>query len=121
MRKRQVGSAAGWMFIVLVFGGALTIGLQLVPLYLDHNTMSKILDSMAEEDGLANTKSTKIQQIITQKFKMNNIRGFPIKENIEIKRTPNGVEIILDYEVRTTLIKNLDLVASFDKTVGLRK
>ena len=119
--KIQAGMGmAGWMFIVFIFGSVMTVGMKLAPPFLDHNTMSNILDGMAEENGLAQKRDFQIENIIKKRFKMNNIRDFKIRENLEIRRTRNGVEIVMDYEVRMNLIRNVDLIASFDKSVELR-
>jgi Domain of unknown function (DUF4845) len=119
-RKQAGMGTAGWMLIVVVFGSVMTIGMKLVPPFLDHNTMSNILDGMAEEDGMAQKRDAAIEKLIKKRFKMNNIRDFNVGENLDIKRTRNGVEIVMDYEVRMNLIKNVDLIASFDKSVELR-
>ena len=120
MKNKQLGGLGSWLFIIIVFGGALSIGFKVIPHYMDHNTMSKVLDSMAQEDGMAGKARHTLEDTITQKFKVNNIRDFPVKENVEIKRTKNGTEVILDYEVRMKLFKNLDLIADFNKSVELR-
>ena len=119
--KRQAGMGVGsWLMVLLIIGSIATVASQVVPVYLDHNTMSKILDGMAAENGMGLNRDDQLQKIIKSKFKMNNIRDFPIKENLVINRTSNGVEIVMDYEVRMPLVKNMDLIASFDKTVELR-
>jgi len=94
--------------------------MKLAPLYLDHNTMSGVLDGMAAEDGLAGKRKADLQGMIEQRIKINNVRGFNVKDNIEIKRTKNGTELVMDYEVRQNLFYNVDLVTYFDKTVELR-
>ena len=121
MKQLQTGGVGSWIFIILVFGGSLSMGLKLVPLYMNHNTMSSVLDAMAEEDGLAARRTNDLQQMMMQRFKMNNIHEFDVKENVEIKRSSNGTEIIMDYEVRIPLVQNLDLIAAFEKSVELRK
>ncbi len=50
-RQRGMG-AAGWLILILVFGSIITAGTKLAPFYLDHNTMSNIMDKMALEDGM---------------------------------------------------------------------
>ena len=120
MKNQQLGGLGSWIFIILVFGGVLSIGFKIIPLYIEHNTMSNVLDSMAEKDGMAAKAKHTLKESITQKFRINNIRNFPVKDNIEIKRTKNGTEIVMDYEVRMNLFKNLDLIADFNKSVELR-
>ena len=110
----------GWLLLIVVFGMVFTMGMKLVPLYMDHNTMSGVLDGMAEEDGLAGKRKTELHSMILQRFKINNVRDFKVKDNIEIKRTKNGTELVMDYEIRQNLFYNVDLVTYFDKTVELR-
>ena len=119
--KRQAGiGVAGWLVVVLIFGSLMTLAASVVPVYMDHNTMSSILDHMAEENGMAQKRDEELHKIIRNRFKMNNIRDFPIAENLVLNRTSNGVTIVLDYEIRMPLVKNMDMIASFDKTVELR-
>ena len=110
----------GWLLLIVVFGMAITMGMKLIPLYMDHNTMSSVLDGMAAEDGLAGKRKSDLRGMIQQRFKINNVRGFNVKDNIEIKRTKNGTELIMDYEIRQNLFYNVDLVTAFEKTVELR-
>ncbi len=119
-RKQTGMGAAGWMLMIAVFGSVLTVGFKLVPLYLDHNTMSKILDRLAEEDGVSQKRDGAISKMITKRFKLNNIRDFKVHENVEINRSRDGVEIVMDYEVRMNIAGNVDLIAAFDKSVNLK-
>ena len=120
--KKQVGiGLTGWMLMIAIFGSVLTIGMKLVPPFLDHNTMSKVLDGIAEVDGLSQQRDEAIRKMIKTRFKLNNVRDFKVKDNVELKRSKQGVEIVMDYEVRMNLFGNVDLIASFDKSVELRK
>lgn len=119
-RSRQHGSIGGIILGVLVFGSALSLGAKLIPLYMDHNTMSTIMDKMAEEDGLGIKTDSQLLDVMKQRFKLNNIRDFPIHEHVEIKRSGRGTDVVLDYEVRMPLIQNIDMIASFNKQIELR-
>ena len=119
-RKQAGMGAVGWMLMLAVFGSVLTVGLKLVPLYLDHNTMSKILDGLAEEEGVSQKRDGTISKMIQKRFKLNNIRDFKVRDNVEVKRSRDGVDIIMDYEVRLKFAGNVDLIASFDKSVKLK-
>lgn len=120
--QKQRGLAlGGWLLLVLAFGGIMSVGAKLAPLYMDHNTMSGVLDGMAEEDGLGNKRTHELVSLLEKRFKVNNVRDFKVKDHIEIKRTPNGTELVMVYEIRQPLIYNVDLVTSFAKKVELRK
>ncbi len=121
LRHRQAGiGVAAWLLILLMAGALMSIASQLLPVFMDHNTMSGILDGMAEETGLTAKRDVDIQNMIIKRFKMNNIRDFRVDQHIVINRSREGVEIVMDYEVRMPLVKNVDMIASFDKKVELR-
>lgn len=121
IRKQKGLGFLGWLVLILLFGGALTLGLKLVPVYTDYNTMADILDGMAAEDGMANKRTPEIEDLIIKRFKINNIRSIDFHKDVQVKRDSNGVRIVLDYEVRMPVVGNLAMVASFDKEVELKK
>ena len=87
---------------------------------MDHNTMGTIMDKMSEEPGLGVKTDSQLTAMMKQRFKLNNIRDFAIHEHVEFKRTGQGTQVIMDYEVRVPLFYNLDLIASFNKEIKLR-
>jgi hypothetical protein len=119
-KNRQRGSMGGIMFTLLIVAGAISMGSQLAPLYLDHNTMGTIMDKMSAEDGLGLRGDGDLRGIMKQRLKMNNIREFDLKENLKFDRSQRGNEMVLNYEVRIHLVRNLDMIATFDKQVLLR-
>jgi hypothetical protein len=121
MPKRQSGmSMFGIMIILLVVGAVASVASQLAPLYLDNNTVSKILDDMAVEDGLSSKRDDAIEKLITNRLRINNVRDFKVRDNIDISRSRDGVELVMDYEVRMKLVGNIDMIVSFEKTIKLR-
>tara|TARA_Y100000310_G_scaffold344974_1_gene460892 strand:- start:5047 stop:5421 length:375 start_codon:yes stop_codon:yes gene_type:complete len=113
-------SIAGWMFLIMIIGSGIAIGMKLAPLYLDHNTMSNILDRLAEEKGMVIKGNTELTDIMKKRFKMNNIRNFDFKNHITISRPEDRVVIDMNYEVRLPLVQNVDIIASFEKQTILR-
>ena len=60
---RQRGlSSFGWLLTIMVLGSVITVGLKLIPPYIDHHTMSGVLDSMAEESGMANKRRYELEE-----------------------------------------------------------
>lgn len=120
-KRSQKGSFGGLIIAILLFGGFLSLGASLGPLYMDHNTMSTIMDKMANESGMGSKTDQGIMDSMRQRLKLNNIRDFDLKQHVTIDRSSaSGTELILDYEVRIPLIHNLDLIATFYKKVELR-
>ncbi|MBT4161835.1 MAG: DUF4845 domain-containing protein [Gammaproteobacteria bacterium] len=119
-KNRQQGAAGGYIIAILLFGGLMTMGSKLAPLYMDHNTMSTIMDKMAEETGLGAKTDSQLIEMMKKRLKLNNIRDFPIQDHVEFKRSGRGTDVIMDYEVRLPMVHNLDLIASFNKEIELR-
>ena len=119
-RSRQRGALGGYLIGIILFGGLLTFLARLGPLYYDHNIMSNVLDAMGMEAGLSNRTDNDLRDMIKQRFKLNNIREFDIEEHVDFERSGKGTSIVMDYEVRMPLLGNVDMIASFNKTVSLR-
>ena len=109
-----------FMVTLMVIAAVVSIGSQLIPAYMDHNTMRTIMNKMSEENGLARQTDSGIRDIMTKRMRMNNIRGFDLEERLETNRAEGGTELILNYEVRIHLVHNLNLIAAFDKKVPLK-
>lgn len=120
--KKQIGaSLIGWMFIILALGTVATVGTKLIPLYVDHNTISNLMDKLAAEDGQADKRKSDLIKTMKNRMKLNNIRNFPLKENLEVQRTKNGTDLKLNYEVRVPFFQNIDFIVTFSKEIELRK
>ena len=104
---------------IILLGGFLTMSSRLVPVYMSHNTMSNILDEMRSESGLSRKSDSQLIELLNNKFRLNNIRDFPVRDYVKFKRRSRGIDIVLNYEVRVPLISNLELIASFNKEVEL--
>lgn len=118
--QRGVG-AVGWMLLILLFGGALSLGLKLVPVYIQNASVVSVMDGMAEAGGFGGETVAKIEHAIDRRFSLNEIRDFDRKANMTVNRDKMGAHILLDYEVRLPFFRNVDLIVSFDHRVDLRE
>ncbi len=119
LRQRGFG-VGGWIFIILMVGGATSVGLNLIPVYMDNRSVSSVLEGLADDQGVSAKHDAALYDLIEKRLKVNGVRDWPIKDRITIDRNRRGVTMTLDYEVRIDLIQNLDLVASFNESIELR-
>lgn len=120
-RKWQRGlGMGGWIFLILIVGGATSLGMKLIPLYMDNNTVVNVLDALATESGMEQKTDAAIFDMIEQRLKVNSIRDWPIADRMEIKRSSRRTELVMDYEVRMPIFQNIDVIVSFNKSVELR-
>ena len=120
-RSRQKGmGVGGWLLMILIIGGGVSIGLKLVPVYMDHNTMNNVLTKMASEDGHGSKLKDHIRDEIRKRFRVNNIRDFNLRDNLRIERDAEGTTVVLDYQTRVPLVANVELVATFTEQYRLQ-
>ena len=103
--------------IVLFFAYA---GMRLVPMYLEYQALIGAMNKL-ENDPTAKSMSPykikdSIQRSLWVSYASNNITN----EHIRISKTTGGINVRVAYEVRKDFLGNIDIVASFDRTVVLR-
>lgn len=118
-RQKGLGMAA-WIVVMLIAGGITSVALTLYTPFYDFYLIEKVMDKLSNENGHANKDPLILTKMIRQRFKMNNVRNFDFKTNMTIKRTPSGTDVILDYEIRDNMWRNVDIISSFEKTTRLR-
>ena len=118
--NRQKGmGVGGWLLTILIFGSGLTLGLKLVPVYMDHQTMVSILTKMSAEDGMTIRRNNQLREEIQRRFRLNNIRDFNLQDHIQFERDADGVTMTLAYDAHFELVHNLTLVADFNEQFRL--
>lgn len=87
---------------------------------MDHQTMSTIMDKLAAEPEAGKLSKRRIITSLQNRFKLNNIRNFPLDDSLSFETTKSGKIVLLEYEERVPLIYNIDLIASFTKEIELK-
>ncbi|MBW7472747.1 DUF4845 domain-containing protein [Marinobacter sp. M216] len=112
MGRQGGASALTVMVMVLFFGGLLTLLIKLGPVYLDDITIQEALESLDGTEGLSNMGPAQVRTLINKRLSVNNVRGFDAK-NISVEKNGEFVVILVDYEVRNNLFRNVDTVVHF--------
>ena len=118
-QKQKGVGFAGWLIIILLLGGVLSIGAKLFPVYMDNRTAEDLLDKLVEEKDLSLKPKAEIYKILSNRLKVNNIRDFDVENKLQVVRAKGGTTLVLDYEERVPIGGNLDIIASFKKEVEL--
>jgi hypothetical protein len=118
--KKQRGmTILGWLAVISIVGGITTIGVRLVPHYMDFNTAVKLLDSMTREPDMINKRTSDMVAMYTKRLKLNGIYDFQLKERLKIKRGSEKVKFRLAYEVREPIMTNMFVLLIFEHEVEL--
>ncbi len=116
-KKHEGITLIGFLLGLSLAGFFAVLGMKIVPMYTEYYNISKSLDGVANEVGLANKTNYEIKSALFKRLQTNYVRSLSEKD-VKIVRK-NGVRVSIDYEVRKGLIANLDVVGKFDKEVLL--
>lgn len=111
---RQAGvSKFGMLMVFVLLATFFTFGLRVAPLYVDHNLITGICETLIESGEATNMTQSDIRQRVSNSLRINNVTDFNLSA-ITLRRENNAPIISIVYERRVELIANLDVVAKFD-------
>ena len=120
IRKDKGLTLIGFLIVLVVVLFFAYAGMRVVPMYLEYhalvNAMNKLQDDPMAKSMPPSRIKDSIQRSLWVSYASNNIK----KEHIRISKKNDGVNVRVAYEVREDFLGNIDLVASFDRTVVLR-
>lgn len=115
-RRHQQGlSGSGWFMVIILIFGAASVGLKVVPYYLDHNTIHGQILSLLENPELREMGPNRIHRELERMLRLNNIRDFDTKDKLEIQKGAGTLTMDFKYEVREKLFWNVDVVLTFEE------
>lgn len=95
------------------------VGMKLVPVYLDYKLISEIADEVYSDTSMMKRPRSKVMEKLNTSFRMNNLWDYKAEDTIKLERdAAKGYVVTVDYEKRTNLIANIDLVTVFNRQAG---
>lgn len=95
------------------------VGMKLVPVYLDYKLISEIADEVHADTSMMKRPRSKVMEKLNTSFRMNNLWDYKAEDTIKLERdAAKGYVVTVDYEKRTNLIANIDLVTVFNRQAG---
>lgn len=118
-RKPEGMSAVSLIAVVALVAGFVVLGLRLGPHYIDFQTLDSIMEGLPAGQIHEMDKGA-IRELLTKRYKINNIRDLNLREVVSIERKKDTTNITIDYEIREPLVYNIDAVLSFNETYSYR-
>ncbi len=117
--KQQRGaSLITILIVVMVVGFAITVGIRLIPIYINAYTVKSVVQEVAAEPGGTARTAGDIWASIEKRLDINDVEN--IKREHFVYASDRGVTTIgIKYEARTPVFGYLDVVAMFDEMVTL--
>lgn len=119
-RSQKGLSMLSWIVVLALVAFLASTAFKMLPHYLDYMSMDKIISGV-ESDQAADIRTVRdLYSHVRKGMDVNNIRDLNLEEAMKVVIENNEFKVRLDYEKREPLIRNLDLVANFDKEYRLR-
>ncbi len=116
--KGQRGlSPITWIALLLVVGFAAIVAIRIVPVYLDYYTVVESAKSVYSKDSRQDGAELDVRRALDKQLRINDVDDIG-DDIVHIERTRDGIEMVVDYEVREHLIGNIDLVMKFHRKIG---
>lgn len=117
--NKQSGMTLIGFIIVLSFVIFLSfIGMKIGPIYMEYYGVVSAMDGVADEQGSARFTPYDIRVKVLNRLYVSYSADNVKSENIKVIRR-NGVFLRVAYEVRKPVLGNLDVIATFDRSVRL--
>jgi uncharacterized protein DUF4845 len=110
----------GFLILLCVAGFFAYCVMKLVPVYVEYFGVVKAMEQIKDEPGASQKTVEQIRRDLNVKFDLQYVDEKDIPPAaIQLKREATGPVLRIAYEKRVPFMYNIDLVASFDKSVNL--
>ncbi len=115
-RLQRGFSKLGLLMLLIVLVSGLTVGLKILPVYLDHNFVRGAAEDLIANGRAASLTQAEVREEIAGALRVNNVRDFNLN-SITLQRENANPVLVIDYERRVPLVGNIDVIISFDDRI----
>jgi hypothetical protein len=117
--KKQSGMTLIGFIIVLALVLFLSfIGMKIAPIYLEYYSVVSAMNGVAKEKGSARLSPFDVRVKVLNRLYLSYAAENVKEQHIKLVRR-NGVYLRIAYDVRKPVIGNLDVIATFERSVRL--
>ena len=118
--RRPAGMSGLSLIVVLTLvAGLIVVSLRLGPHYIDWQTLNSIMQDLPSTK-IHEMDKREIREMLTKRYKINNIRDLNLREVVSIERKKDTTNITVNYEVREPMFYNVDAMLTFNETYSYR-
>jgi len=105
-------SLIGWAVILLVAVVLGTAALRMIPVYMEHNTITTAIRSLLQDSKTALMSPREVRDGLAKRFSINQVDVIGVNDLI-ITKEGGILKVSTDYEVREPLFYNVSIVMTF--------
>ena len=110
----------GFVILLVVAGSFAYMAMRLIPMYIEYFGVGKAMEQVKSEPGGSAGSLEQIRRDLSFKFDSQYVDTESVPpQAIQLKREAGAATLRIAYEKRVPFIYNIDLVATFDKSVNL--
>ncbi|VUD56513.1 hypothetical protein TDB9533_02169 [Thalassocella blandensis] len=114
MKSQKGFSMPGWILIIGFAGFLMMFVIAAAPPYIDNIYVQDALKSLVKDgQNLGQMEKNEIKRALSSYFTINRINS-DAEKSFEIKKYGNRVIVNANYEVRSNLMANIDVVVKFE-------
>jgi len=118
-RRKQGGiTLLGFVIVAAVVGFFIYIAIKLFPMYSEYYGVKSALKGLAAEPGVGNYEPRRINDLFFRRLYVSYSKNVK-QEHVKLTRVDGGWQMDVQYEVRTPLVANLDVIGKFHATQNL--
>lgn len=118
LKSQQGMTAIGWLIVLGLIAFFVLLALRLTPGYLEFATVKSSLESLKNEPGITQKTPAEVRSMLGKRFDINDVKSIGSKD-VKIDSQGGRMRVWVDYEVRTKVIGNVDVVTTFQDEVEL--
>jgi competence protein ComGC len=118
LRKQKGFTLVGWIVVLAIFLFFAYLAMILTPYIVSNHTMNNILESLKQEPGITQKSKRDIWRLIENRMTINQVRSVT-RDDFEIVKTKDRVDVYLDYEDRVHFSGDIYIVFVREKHVEL--
>jgi hypothetical protein len=120
IRNRKGLTLIGFLLVLVIVLFFAYAGMRVIPMYLEYHALIGAMDKLKENPEAKTMSAWKIKESIQRSLWVSYASNNITKNHMRISKKSDGLNVRVAYEVREDFLGNIDLVASFDRTVVLR-
>ena len=117
--KQRGLTAISWFIIIAVAIMFITLLLRLIPIYIEGYTVYDSLEVMKSDPKIAEYSGRTIRKNLLKRLNINSVYSVT-GDDIYVTKKSGKTIIEVDYEVRKTVVGNLDFVVTFRKEITVQ-
>ena len=120
IRNRKGLTLIGFLIVLVIVLFFAYAGMRVIPMYLEYQALIGAMDKLANDPAAKSMPPWRIKENIQRSLWVSYSSNNITKDHMRISKKNDGINVRVAYEVREDFLGNIDLVASFDRTVVLR-